>query len=388
MAKRMKKSTPARKPTRKERSRAAREARYNRWIVGGAIAVGILLIGVLGYGYIAEVVIKGRQPVATVNGEPIPAASWQARVRELRSRMELELAVYQQQRMAIDPTEPNAEFYLQQLDQEIRSLQTQLSDEYRLQIGQQMLQQMAQEEIFRQEAERLGISVTAGEVDQAIEQFFGFDRTALTSSTTPVTGTTTITPTTSMTEEEFEQQYENYVNTVVKPSGLGVDGFRAMFEASLLGQKVREEVTSGIPTVVEQVKLDYIALASEEEADGVMERLDQGEEWDTIVEELEADEESSAYTNELDWRTGNFIAEQFGETISQAVFEAPVGGYVGPELGEGGRYYVLNVVGRETRELDDFMLSYEKGIAFQEWLTDRMQTVEYSEDWQERLPAN
>lgn len=390
MAKRRRKIPTTRKPTRKERSRAAREARANRWIIGGAITVGVLLIGVLAYGYISEVIIKGRQPVATVNGEPIPAKDWQARVRELRRRLEIQLNAYQQQRMAIDPSAPSADLYIQQLDQEIRTLQTQLSAEYETQIGQQVLQQMAQEEIYRQEAERLGISVTPGEVDQSIEQFFGYDRSNLAGSSSPETGTitdtTVTTPTTGMTEQEFETQYEDYVNIVLKPTGLGVEGFRAMMEASLLGQKIREQVTSGVPTEAEQVDIRYIAFPTEEEAFPIVERLEQGEAWEAIQEEIEANEEGAAYVTDMEWRTERYLQDQFGEEIAQSVFAAEVGSRLGPLAGQSGRTYVIEVTAHEMHELDEFMLSYEKSAAFEEWLTQQMQGVEFSENWQEKLP--
>ena len=392
MAKRRKLNPTTRKPTRKEKGRAAREARINRWIIGGAIAVGVLLIGVLTYGYISEVIIKGRQPVATVNGEPIPTKDWQARVRELRRRLEIQLNAMQQQRMAIDPSAPSADLYIQQLDQEIRTLQTQLSEEYRIQIGQQVLQQMAQEEVYRQEAERLGVSVTPGEVDQSIEQFFGFDRSNLAGPSSPETGTitdtTTTTPTTGMTEEDFESQYEDYVNLVLKPTGLGVEGFRAMMEASLLGQKIREQVTSGVPTTAEQVDLRYIAFPAEEEALPILERLEQGEEWEAIEEEIEANEEGAAYVTDMEWRTERYIRDQFGEEISQPIFAAEEGSLLGPLAGSSGRYYLIEVVGHETQELDEFMLSYERSAAFEDWLTQQMQGVEFSEDWQEKLPTS
>ncbi len=329
MAKKKKKTSAPRKPTRKERSRAEREARMNRRIVAIAIAVGVLIVGVLAYGYIAEVVIKGRQPVATVNGVPVLTSDWQARVRELRTRMSLELGAHRVQRMEIDTNDPSAEMLLQQLDQAIRDLETQLSLEYSEYIGGQVLEQMAQEELFRQEADRLGLAVSLEEVDRAVEQFFGFDREAAASSAPPIsdplTQTLVTTPTTGMTEEDFQRQYQDYVNMVLKPSGLGVEGFRAMIEAFLLNQRVQTEIESSAPTAADQVQIRYIASPLEEEATDVMERLEQGEDWDSIVEELEADEEGTAHANEMDWQPEAFVTEQFGEEIRRTVFEASVG---------------------------------------------------------------
>jgi hypothetical protein len=388
MAKRKKTPTP-RKPTRKEHSRAKREARLSRWIVAAAIATGVLIVGVLVYGYVAEVVIKGRQPVATVNGVAVTMADWQARVREQRIRMRLEMNTYTEQRMTIDPNDPSAEMFFQQLDQLIRELDTQLSPEYAVVLGGQVLDQMVREELYRQEADRRGISVSAGEVDLTIEQFFGFDRDALLTSTLPsselLTETQVVSPTT-MTEEDYQRRYQDYVDMVLKPSGLGVDGFRTMIEGFLLAQRVQEAVSAEMEPVADQVQMRYLSFGEEEEAAAVVERLAQGEEFDAIQEEYEADETSSVYAIELEWRTATYLNTQFGEELGEAVFGAELGVYPEPLLGATGRYYVVDVLGHEMREMDDFMVTYAQSAFFEEWSAAQMENVEYSEDWMEKVP--
>ncbi|MBN1178947.1 MAG: SurA N-terminal domain-containing protein [Anaerolineae bacterium] len=385
MSKKIKQGVTPRSVTRKEQSRLEREAKMNRWLIGSSIAIGVLVVGVLLYGFIFEEVIKGREPVAMVNDTPIRTADWQARVLELRERMTLQLNTYSQQRMALDPNDPNAAAYFEQLDQQIRQLQDELAAENAVELGRTMLEQMAQEEIFRQEAARLGLTVSEEEIDQAVEQLFGFDREAAESSLLP---SDTLTPTQSvMTEEEFETQYQNYLTMVLKPSGISEEGFRDMIEASLLGQKVEEEIGSSVPTVADQVHLRIMSFQFEEEAAEIMGRLNDGEDWDAIVTELEESEESTVYASDLDWQTQGLIAEQFGDSVAQRIFESEIGSYGGPFPGSIGFYYIIQVLEHEERELDEFILSYEQGLVFQEWLEVQMETVEYIDGWQEKVPT-
>ncbi|HIE39393.1 MAG TPA: hypothetical protein EYH30_11305 [Anaerolineales bacterium] len=389
--KRRKVATP-RLLTKKQRSRAEREARMNRWIIAGVITVGVVVVAILTYGYLVEEVFKAREPVATVGGVVITAADFETRIRYHRVSLRQELNRYTAQRMALDPTDPETVPLFDQLDEAIRRLEAQLAPEYAPVLGGQVLDQMVQEELIRQEAARRGITVSQEEIDRAIEQQFGYDRDGSAGGMAPplsgpVTATQPITPTGSLTREEFEQNYQAYVEAILEPSGLGEEGFRALAEVSLLYDKVREAVVSGIPTLMDQVQAHYITFPSEEEAVQVVERLDAGETWEDIVAEIEADEESAAFVGELDWRTEVFVAEQFGAEISQAVFDAPVGTYTQPLLGVSGRYYVLRVLGHEERELDPLMLVFERDRAFREWFNLQRQSVEYADDWQEKVPT-
>lgn len=384
-------TTPtARKPTRKEISRAARDARFNRWVISTAIAVGLLVVGVLVFGYLNEVVLVTRRPVATVNGTPISLADWQARFREQRVRMQMQLDSYSAQRMAVDPTDPNASAILQQLDQAISNLRSQMEPET---VGQGVLEQMAREELIRQEAARRGISIPPEEVDRAIETFFGFDREAASApplTTGPVTQTETLTPTTeAMTEEEFQQTYQSYVENVLQPSGLGVDGFRAMMEAMLLTNEVRTAIESEVPTSTEQVQMRYFSCSTQEEAEALHDRLEAGEEWDAIVADLEENPITGTYASDPWWVTQGFVAEQFGTEISIILFATPVGSYTMPMLSSTtGATYVMEVLSHEVHELESLMLSYEQSRAFDSWLNQQMMGVTYSEDWREHLPTD
>ena len=83
-------------PTRKQFSRAEREAQQRRRIiyaVGGVLAVVVLVIL---FGVVRESLIKPNEPVANVNGETISTTDFQNRVRLVRAQL-LQQANYLQQ---------------------------------------------------------------------------------------------------------------------------------------------------------------------------------------------------------------------------------------------------------------------------------------------------
>lgn len=393
------KTGPAsRKMTRKERSRAQREARINRWLVTGAVVVGVLVVGLLIFGYVSET-LRGREPVAVVNDVPIRTSDWEMRVRVQRAQMQNQLASYQNQYQQIDPQNPESAYLLQELNQQIQTLQLQLSPEFSDYLEREILDQMIREELFRQEARRRDITVSPVEIDVTIERSFGYDREAASSSilsgagsdllpsTGPLTATQSLTSTTgitqTMTEEEFEESYELYRNYVLIPNGMGVDDFRDMIEASLIEQKVQQAIAEEAPETADQVHIRYIATASLEQANELLQRLEQGEMWETIVAQIEAEQGGESYATEMEWRTKRYLEEQFSPELADAAFESPLNEYVGPIEAQNGRYYILEVLGHETRPLEDFMLNYAQSAAIQSWIESQMEGVTYAERFEE-----
>jgi parvulin-like peptidyl-prolyl isomerase len=399
MSRKRKEVAAPRPMTKKQRTRAEREARMNRWIIAGTVAVGVLVLGILVYGYLAENVFKGRAPVATVNGVPITTADFQARVRHYRIVLQEQRDYYTAQRMQLDPTDPNASFLLEYLNGQIRQLDSMLSEASATALGKEVLDRMVQEELIRQEAARRGLTVSQEEIDRAIEEQFGYDRDAAVAfltptvvPTAPVTAETALTATatpvpTPVPKEEFDRRYQEYVKTYLKPSGLSEAKFRAMVEASLLYDKLQQAMAAEVPQTMEQVRIRYLSFPTQEDAGKVAERLGKGEKWEDIAAEIKADEKSAAYASEPEWVTQGFLKEQFGEEAAGTIWETPAPQYTAPLAGTDSRWYIVQVMGREVRELESWLRSYEEQRAFQEWLQAQMATVQYSEDWASKVPT-
>ena len=76
-----------------------------------------------------------------------------------------------------------------------------------------------------------------------------------------------------------------------------------------------------------------------------------------LTDEIEADESSSAYASTASWKTEAFVTQQFGEENGGVVLQTEVGAYTQPLVGTDGSYYVVQVLGREERELGSVLLS-------------------------------
>src|SRR5215208_5287311 len=143
--------------SRKHIARLERERRQVNLIRAIAVAGILIVAGLLIYGYLKLNVLQLREPVAEVNGVKITTKAWQEHVRFQRVQM---LNFYNQysfyqQNFGVD--------YSQQIQQVASMLQSPET------IGQQVLDQMTNEILIRQEAEKRGINVSKDELEKSIQ---------------------------------------------------------------------------------------------------------------------------------------------------------------------------------------------------------------------------
>ncbi|MCX7680882.1 MAG: SurA N-terminal domain-containing protein [Anaerolineae bacterium] len=403
----------AKELTRKQRSRLEREKVMERVITWGVIALTVLVVGILAAGLIIENVVKARQPVATVGGVPIYTADFQARVRFVRLQLKNQLNNLYVRQQELDPTDPANQSYLEYLQSNIRSLQEQLSESNALIIGEQTLEQMIQEELIRQEAKRRNITVSREELQETIEQYFGYQRNPptpvpLPTETTPVTVSAALTPTatppptpTPVTEQEFQRRYDEFLKAL-RELKISERQYRSWIEASLLFDKVREQFHAEAPTTAEQVKLRYISVGSEEQAKELIARLDAGEDMQAIIDAAqqssESEEEGGAggteteeagndlYGHELDWYPKSILVNYFNQEVADAAFTLEIGVHSQPIM-VGGRYLIIEVLGREVRELDAFSRQQLGENTFQEWLKTQQEIAVTRGTYRDRVPT-
>lgn len=402
----MSNKTKKRKPrelTRKQRSRLEKERRLERFLIWGVIVVAVAVAGVLTYGFVVEKILKEREPVAVVGDVPITTAEFQARVRFLRAQLQSELQYLLYQQQTIDPTASESEFYLQYLQDRIRELQSQLSPMNALAIGEQALDRLIQEELVRQEAERVDIDVTAEEVQREIELSFGYDPNPATPEPTlETTGVLTSTdgtpepvstppPTpTPMTEQDFRQRYNNYLRETLKPLGISEQQYRSWLEASLLIERMRERMIAEVPDSADQVKVQVLVLNTEDLANDMVARLDAGEDFETLINELEEseDEEVGGYGTELAWLPQDVLESRLGEELAELAFDLEVGEHSQPVLDpDSTSYIIIEVVGHEMREVDQSLREQMGEGAFQEWLEAQQVLVE-RRTYSDRIPTD
>jgi parvulin-like peptidyl-prolyl isomerase len=335
---------------RKQMSRHAKDEQQRRWLLIGIAAVFVLVVAVGGFGLYQELVAKPSQPVARVHGETISLEDYQGRVAMQRFLLENQLnALKAQQRTA-----PNA-----QIDQMIPYVEYQLAS-----LASLVYDELIDEEIIHQEAQRVGLSVSPDEITVAIEEGWGYLRNPL-NSPTPFPETEEPQP--AMTLDEFRDQYGSFIARMESSAGVGEEMHRQVVEASLLRSKVMESISVDISTTEEQVRARHILVDTEEEAQDVLSRLQAGEIFSDVAKEASNDLGSGDQGGDLGW----FGRGQMVPTFEEAAFALQPGEVSQPVSSTFG-YHIILVDERDPdHQVDPAVLAQRQTSFLQEWLTEQ-----------------
>lgn len=412
--------------TKKHMARLERERRQVNIIRGIAIAGIVIVLGLLGFGYLKLNVLQLREPVAAVDGTKITTGEWQERVRFQRTQL---LNVYNQyafyqQNFGFD--------YSQQMQQVVSTLQ---SPEI---VGQQALDQMIDEILIREEAKARGITVSPEEVENAIRENFNFfpngtptptvtpteisyptltsqqqtlvpptaiptelmtptaEPTATRDPSTTATATATTAPpsptpvpqaatatATPYTLEGYQKEYQDFLKNY-ETYDISEKTLRSVYEAQLLRQKVMDAVTQDTPRTEEQVWARHILVETEVEAKNAYELLKQGEDFAKVARDLSKDTGSGANGGDLGWFAKGAMVPEFEEVA----FKLKVGEISEPFKSQFG-YHIVQVLGHEDRPLTAEQYQQKKETDFTNWLTTKREQsdVKTYDVWKERVPA-
>ncbi|MFC2028906.1 peptidylprolyl isomerase [Chloroflexota bacterium] len=350
---------------KKHMARMQKERKQIRTITLTAIIVIASVIVLVLFGVLGQTVFQARQPVAEVGGESISTKSFDAHVRLLRQQLINQYLQYLQfsQMFGLDPsTNPTVGNALQQI-------QSQLDDSASL--GEGVLNQMIDNILIRQEANRMEISVTSEEIEKAIMETLGYtpdgtptpttSPTAITyptlnptqlvlfppsatptvipSSTptsettkdiTPTSGnvssTATVIPTNSPTETPFTfDGYQNlYQEMLDSYDSFGLteaDALR-LFEDGLYRDKLFPLITADVPRSAEMVWARHILVVDEATANKVRNGLLDGISWSSLALEYSTDTGSSSKGGDLGWfQRGVMIPEFENESFRLEIGE-------------------------------------------------------------------
>lgn len=383
---------PEKALTRKQISRREREQRLRSRLILGASAVLVLVVAILGWGLYDQYVLQPRRPVATVYGEAIPLAEYQRLVRYRRWDYRSYLEQLQAQRAQLAAAEEDQAFLLQYIDQQVQQLQNQLMN---LPIS--VLDEMIDDRLIRQESARRGITVTADEVQQLLEEQFGYDRDpepptpaptsalpevapsdAVTATATPEpTPTPTVAP---MTEEEFVERSTAWFDLVREATGFTEADVRAMLESSLYRTKLAEAIEAEAPTVAEQIHARHILVATEEEAKDINMRLAAGEDFAALAAELSQDTSNKDDGGDLGW----FPRGQMVAAFDEAAFALHPGemSIIETEFG----FHVIRVDERDdARPLEGSALARAQDAYWQDWLEAQRRSEGVVRQWDSSL---
>jgi len=346
-------------------SRKEREERYRRWLyIGGGIVVA-LIVGVLAVGGYQLWVVAPASPVATVNGALIRTDTYQRWVQYQRYNLRSYLARIDEQLARLDPKDPEQQTFLSYFQQQRQQVQSQAMN-----LPLDVLNRLIDDELTRQEAGRRGLLVTPEELQEEIEQQFGYNLEQPTPAATPVTSTEPITATpvptpTPMTEERFKELYNGAIEGMRKNAGFTEAHFRGLVAMELLREKLREALAAEVPTTEEQIHARHILVEKEEEAKAALERIQKGEDFAAVASEVSTDTSNKDQGGDLGWFPRGQMVDEF-DAAAFALQPGQVSGLVKTTYG----YHIIKVEEREPqRPLDEGLLAQRRGQALEEWLT-------------------
>jgi foldase protein PrsA len=229
----------------------------------------------------------------------------------------------------------------------------------------QVLQWVEDDELVRQAAPGLGIQVTSNEVTETINGYLTSSAGGGGNTIGNVTGNITLPQT------DLGKMYQQWLDQ----ARLSDSEYRQVVEATLLTQKLKEQLKQNVPTEAKQVYLYVIKVDNEGNATEVEKRLQNGEDFATLAAEVSTDETTRQYGGNLGWMPQGILISE----LDQAAFSLGAGNVSEPIVTSKG-YYIIKVSEiAENLPIDDQYQEILASNAFTNWFTEQRNIVEIRE---------
>ena len=412
---------------KKHLARLQKEKNQIRTITYTTIIVIAAVIVLVMFGVFGQTILQARQPVAEVNGVSISTKSFQAHVRLLRQQMINQYIQYYQfaQMLGVDPTSNST------IASTLQQIQSELADTTTL--GENVLNQMIDNILIKQEAEKMDITVSSVDLEKSIQEALGYTpngtltptitptsviyptlnptqlalyppsatptvmetsistptSTTEPTSQTDITATPTSVPTdaptaTPYTFDGYQSQYQQMLISY-DSFGLTEADVRSLFEDSLIKDKIYPIITADVPHTAEMVWARHILVADEATALKVRDGLLRNISWDSLALEYSTDTGSSSKGGDLGWFQRGAMVTEFED----AAFSLEIGEISQPIQTTYG-YHIIQVLGHEDRPLtaDEYKTKTDK--VFSDWVASLRDSADLTvhDYYKDRIPAN
>ena len=408
------------KGNKKHIALSLQEQKQQKIIMISLVAAAVLIVGAIAIGLLNEFVFKYNQPVATINDEKILPAEFEKQVRFNRSQLLQQYLQYQQlaQMFGNDPQMGG------QFTETLEQIQLQLLPDGTITVGNNVLDQLTNQILINQEAEKLGVSISDEQLNEAFQAAFGYypggtptpqptatkfvpptlspEQIAIITLTPTLEPTETLpttapenveepTPTseplptaTAYTETMFSEELSAYLDLLNK---LGV-GFteadlRHLIHNQLIYEEVRDTVTADVADVEEQIWARHILVPDLVTAQVVLDSLGEGVDWTQLASELSLDTSNKENGGDLGW----FSRGQMVGEFEDAAFALQIGEISEPVETQFG-VHIIQVIGREDRPLDASIYQNKVSAAFETWMNTVKEnsTIDISGNWTDFIP--
>lgn len=400
-------SAEAPKLTRRQVARFERERRQRQILFGSVGGALLLIIGLIGFGVVREQILLPRETVLTVNDTNFSRETYW-KVRRLELGRQLQQLQFQTQFGG-----QNAQFIRQRME----ALQQDLKAYRTAPLDAPTLEKMANNELMRQRAVSLGVTVSDEDLQLKAEEEFAPPPSTPTPVTTaeasqtaaaataiatltpppptlaptqaPVTGspvptvtpttgptmtsTAFVTPTITATATAMSNQARATANTTFRDQigalrqvyGISIDDYRELvIRPQLLEERIKEKLGEQAPAVQPQVRAAHILVANEEAAKQVREELDKGGDFAALARQRSTDPSNKDKGGDLDWFPRGIMAAEF----EKAAFELPVNTISQPVKTQFG-WHVIQILDKsETRPVTPALLNQVRETAFDTWI--------------------
>ena len=407
------------------REREEKQAALIRNIAIGIVAIVVLLVG---YGYIDQTFIQKQKAVATVDNQKITISQFQARVRLERHSLINQYIQYAQmgQQFGMD------------VAAQLQPMEARLNDP--MQVGQDVLDTMINEIIYKAEAEKRGITVSTEDIDKDVQAFMGYFPDGTPTPEAPIeqpaaiveyptltreqvelvtltpepteAPTSTPAPTAIPSEEEVEAEPTNQPAPTVPPLptltatpytadgyattyeetlalytevGLTEEDFLFLFESQLYYEALYEIITADVSETGEEVWARHILVEDEETANEVLDRLDDGEDFAALAAEYSTDESNKDRGGDLGWFAEGRMVPEF-ERAAFALEVAEISDPVQTSFG----WHIIHKIGHEMRQVSISEHEQLKQQIFDEWLQSERDRIgsTIADFFEERIPSD
>jgi parvulin-like peptidyl-prolyl isomerase len=417
--------------TRGQLSRAERERQRIRNLYTAAIALGMMLLLILGFAVVFTFIIRPNQEVANVNGKSINRATYNA-LRRYQLFQQIQQAAFQESLQSQSGTSVTTS--------QVPGLQLQLQSVESEPIDSEAVKSLVDNEVLRMASTAdFNMNPTAEELRDFAYKSFEPQPTPPPSSVTPsvtaiaptetavVTATSSITSTATQTRtptvtptrgsptstptvtatyppvpgarQTAEAQYKDYTaaldqSTAPNPTGTYCRyGCPDMSESDYLSliidpgyrrEKVTEQLSaSKVLTEVEQIHAQHILTDTKEGAEKLIAELDKGADFTELAntqssEQLQNIQQGAAPNGgDLGWfpREGSNLVKEFVE----GAWPVPAGQYTKTPVQTTFGWHIIKVIERDPkRPLSQTQIDTEKQTLFDTWFSEAKSKMQIS----------
>jgi parvulin-like peptidyl-prolyl isomerase len=189
---------------------------------------------------------------------------------------------------------------------------------------------------------------------------------------------------TPYTFEAFQRNYQETIQSFSRNINFSEADLRRMIEINLYRTKLMEIIVEDLPREKEHIWIRQIVVPEEETAIEAISRLEDGEDFMHLAFEY-IERTGVNYSGNMDWLTEDDVWPEVWEEAQRL----DIGQFSEP-LSMLDGYYIIQVLGKDTRSLDNYQYEMLRQNFFQEWLDELRQSVEIEiyDIWIERVPTD